>query len=45
MKLLDFDQVEPIEIRNVDEAAIERANVECDYCFLRGSNYIHAQMN
>ena len=44
LKLLDFDQVEALEIRNVDQAAIDRANAECDFCFLRGSNYIHAQM-
>jgi hypothetical protein len=45
LKLLDFDRVDALEIRNVDAAAIERANAECDFCFLRGSNYIHAQMN
>src|SRR5215203_1890994 len=37
LKLLDFDQVDALEIRNVDTAAIERANAECDFCFLRGS--------
>ena len=45
LKLLDYDRVDPIEIRSVDEAAIARANAEYDYCFLRGSNYLHAQMN
>jgi hypothetical protein len=45
LKLLDYDRVDPLEIRSADEAAIARANAEYDYCFLRGSNYLHAQMN
>lgn len=45
LKLLNYDQVDPIEIQYVDEAAIARANAEYDYCFLRGSNYLHAQMD
>lgn len=44
LKLLDYDKVDVIEIREVDEAAIARCNAEYDYCFLRGSNYIHGQM-
>lgn len=44
LKLLDFDRVDALEIRAVDEAAIAKANAEYDCCFLRGSNYLHAGM-
>jgi isocitrate lyase len=33
------------DIRTADQAEIDRYNAEYDFCFLRGSNYIHAQMN
>jgi hypothetical protein len=44
LKLLDFDQLDVVEIKDCDPAQIERYNEEYDYCFLRGSNYIHASM-
>lgn len=45
LKLLDYDRVDVLEIREVDEKAIDRYNNEYAYCFLRGSNYINASMN
>jgi polysaccharide pyruvyl transferase WcaK-like protein len=45
LKLLNFEKLEELPITSVDEAAIDRLNAEFDYVFLRGSNYVHAQMN
>ncbi|MBX6366514.1 MAG: polysaccharide pyruvyl transferase family protein [Rhodospirillales bacterium] len=45
LKLLDFDRLDVLDIRTVDAAAIDRANREYDYVFLRGSNYIHQEMD
>ncbi|MCR4266995.1 polysaccharide pyruvyl transferase family protein [Nitratireductor sp. ZSWI3] len=45
LKLLNFEKLGVLEIRTVDEAAIDRAREEYDYVFLRGSNYIHESMN
>ncbi|UZF90754.1 polysaccharide pyruvyl transferase family protein [Bosea sp. NBC_00550] len=45
LKLLNFEKLDELPIAHVDPAAIDRFNAEYDYVFLRGSNYIHAQMN
>jgi polysaccharide pyruvyl transferase WcaK-like protein len=45
LKLLNFDKLDELPIAHVDPARIDRLNAEYDYVFLRGSNYIHAQMN
>jgi polysaccharide pyruvyl transferase WcaK-like protein len=45
LKLLNFEKLEELPITSVDEAQIDRLNAEFDYVFLRGSNYVHAQMN
>lgn len=45
LKLLNFEKLDELPIARVDPAAIDRLNAEYDYVFLRGSNYIHAQMN
>ena len=45
LKLLDFDQLDVCEIQNVQAKDIDRYNAEFDYVFLRGSNYIHADMD
>ncbi|HYG88469.1 MAG TPA: polysaccharide pyruvyl transferase family protein [Azospirillum sp.] len=41
LKLLTFDRLEVIEIREFRQEMVDRANAEFDYVFLRGSNYIH----
>lgn len=41
LKLLDFDHVQAINIREMNDKLIDRANEEFAYCFLRGSNYLH----
>lgn len=45
LKLLKYDKLDVLDIRNVDQKAIDRYNSEFDYVFLRGSNYIHAEMD
>ncbi len=45
LKLLDFEKLDVLPIANPDMALVDRLNAEYDYVFLRGSNYIHAQMN
>ena len=45
LKLLNFETLEELPITSVDEAMLDRLNAEFDYVFLRGSNYVHAQMN
>ncbi|QEL24992.1 polysaccharide pyruvyl transferase family protein [Bosea sp. F3-2] len=45
LKLLNFEKLDELPIAHVDPARIDRLNAEYDYVFLRGSNYIHAQMN
>lgn len=43
LKLLDFDELAVVEIRNFSDKDVERWN-QYDFCFLRGSNYIHGAM-
>jgi len=45
LKLLNFDKLSELPIAHFDPANVDRLNAEYDYVFLRGSNYIHAQMN
>lgn len=45
LKLLNFEKLDELPIAHVDPAHIDRLNAEYDYVFLRGSNYVHAQMN
>jgi hypothetical protein len=45
LKLLDFDQVQAINIREMNDKLIDRANEEFAYCFLRGSNYLHGAID
>lgn len=45
LKLLEFNRLEPLKIRTPTDADIDRYNAEYDYCFLRGSNYIHPHMD
>ena len=45
LKLLDFDALDVLEIREVSQKDIDRCNAEFDYCFLRGSNYVHNEMD
>jgi polysaccharide pyruvyl transferase WcaK-like protein len=45
LKLLHFEKLDELPIDRVDPQMIDRLNAEYDYVFLRGSNYVHAQMN
>ena len=44
LKLLNYDKLDVLTIRNVKPGDVERYNAEYDYVFLRGSNYIHSEM-
>jgi len=44
LKLLNFEALDVLKIRSATQADIDRYNAEFDYCFLRGSNYIHGEM-
>jgi hypothetical protein len=44
LKLLNFEKLDVLPIDNPDMAQIDRMNAEYDYVFLRGSNYVHAEM-
>ncbi|GAC1342564.1 MAG: polysaccharide pyruvyl transferase family protein [Acetobacteraceae bacterium] len=45
LKLLRYSHLETMEIRCPSDADIERYNSEFDYVFLRGSNYLHNDMD
>ncbi len=45
LRLLDFDDIDVLRIRNPSEADIDRYNSIFDYVFLRGSNFIHENMD
>lgn len=45
LKLLNYNKIDVLRIREVRREDIDRYNAEYDYCFLRGSNYIHADMD
>lgn len=44
LKLLNFDRLEVLNIVDVTAQEIDRINAEFDYVFLRGSNYLNAEM-
>ncbi len=45
LKLLKFDQIEAVNIRDPSDADIDRYNTQYEFAFLRGSNYVHAAMD
>lgn len=45
LKLLSYTHLDPLNIRTPTDADIERYNSEYDYAFLRGSNYLHKDMD
>ena len=45
LKLLRFETIAGANIRDASDADIERYNSEFDFAFLRGSNYLHEEMD
>jgi polysaccharide pyruvyl transferase len=45
LKLLRYDGLDGMNIRNPSDADIERYNSEFSFAFLRGSNYLHPSMD
>lgn len=45
LKLLNFTEVDEVNIRNPTDHEIDRYNNEFDFAFLRGSNYLHPDMD
>jgi Polysaccharide pyruvyl transferase len=45
LKLLNYNKIDALNIRDARRCDIDRYNAEYDYCFLRGSNYIHSEMD
>jgi hypothetical protein len=45
LKLLQFDKLDELNIRNPTDAMIDKYNSEYDFAFLRGSNYLHPEMD
>lgn len=45
LKLLRFDRLDVCDIQKVRPGDADRYNAEYDYVFLRGSNYIHSEMD
>jgi hypothetical protein len=45
LKLLQFARLDVCDIQNVRPGDVDRYNAEYDYVFLRGSNYIHEEMD
>ncbi|HET8728743.1 MAG TPA: polysaccharide pyruvyl transferase family protein [Alphaproteobacteria bacterium] len=45
LKLLNYDRLEVINVADFSQKDIDRFNAEFDYVFLRGSNYINADMD
>lgn len=44
LKLLNFEKIGVLEINNPDWASLDRLREEYDYVMLRGSNYVHGEM-
>lgn len=45
LRLLDFDAMEAIPLHSDwDQRTVDRLNAEAEYCFVRGSNYVHHEM-
>ena len=45
LKLLNFTEVDEVNIRNPTDSDIDRYNNEFSFAFLRGSNYLHPDMD
>lgn len=45
LKLLEFSDLDGMDIRNPSDADIERYNSEFSFAILRGSNYLHPEMD
>ena len=45
LKLMRFKELDGLNIRNPSDAEIDRYNSEFDFAFLRGSNYLHPEMD
>ena len=45
LKLLEFDLIKALNIRDASDADIQNYNENFDYAFLRGSNYLHSEMD
>jgi hypothetical protein len=45
LKLLQFSELATLDIRNPTDAMIDKYNNEYDFAFLRGSNYLHPEMD
>lgn len=45
LKLLSYSKLSAMDIRSPSDADIESYNSEYDYAFLRGSNYLHKDMD
>ena len=45
LKLLKYDRLETLTIREFNPAEVDRLRDEFDYVVLRGSNYIHGEMD
>ena len=45
LKLLQFTEIGGLNIRDPSDAEIERYNAEYDFAILRGSNYLHEEMD
>jgi len=45
LKLLQYSHLAALDIRAPSDADIDRYNNEFDYAFLRGSNYVHSEMD
>ncbi len=45
LKLLHYDALEELNIRNPTDAMIDAYNNEYEFAFLRGSNYLHPEMD
>ena len=42
LKLLDYDELVPLDPNSVDDATLEWVNSECDYGIISGSNYLYS---
>ena len=45
LKLLSYTTIDSVDIRRPSDVDIDRYNNEYDYAFLRGSNYLHKDMD
>jgi hypothetical protein len=45
LKLMDYDELLPVDPNNLTDELIDTINSECSYGLIRGSNYLHSEMN